>query len=618
MPAGRKIFQAYFSSGWVFLVPYFAVYLLHAWGAWSIVALLQFFRFLHLFHALALAWVLAGAWSKVRHHRTRTAAIAWSLAPWALLALVIYLPGVYLEMPSDPWAHLARVNDWSAFITPLANPEWKKAGSFLVYSFVEPWNSAGLKLEAFNLCAAGFSLLYYWQYFRFVRACGLSRRLAWCAVLANVLLFGNNIFGFHRYYGMSTTVLAQIGVLALARHALTDGRRGESGNPTKIKLSRWLGRLAGFGALLTLIAFNHVQGLAIAAMAGAGIWGWRVVRGCRARQLGLGLAFLALNVLVMVLRPRLPDVAAHYQFTGWLNSWYGFNLLDPKSPAFERAGQIFGLLGLINLGAGLCLVFRRPVVAWLTILPVGLLLSPAGGILFTTAVNRFGPPGYEYIHSFNRLLLGIPAGLALCCLVADLSSLDALRWRSRAIIPREAAFAFLALGLLLFIALPASAPFHNRVWHTFVRVPDDLQMAEVIATTDLTLLQNRTGRATAPTFQVMATPGVGFVLSSFGQTMVPFRNKWMLYPTLTTPVNRLNNVQLALKPLIQQKQSGLVIIPAFAALTSPSSQAGMLSGHWLPNQVALEQAGAAELEQEIASYFSLRQELRHVRIFGSN
>ncbi len=516
------------------------------------------------------------------------------------------------------------MSDWQYTSNPLANPEWRKSGSFLIYSLVEPVDSSAAKLRIFDLGNTAFSILYYWQYYGLARACGLSGRFAWWSVLANFLLFGNNIFGFHRYYGMATTVLAQIGVVALARYAVHGVRliSYTKETPRATRLARWVVQFALFGSLLPLIAFNHVQGLALTAMALAGIWAWRLSRGHPARLFWLGMVYLMFNVVVVLLRPKHPDVAGLYQTRGWLNAWYGFDLFNLNSYAFERAMQICGLLGLINLAAGLLLAFRRPVVAWLTILPVVVLLSPAYGIFYTNAIAHFGPSGYEYIDTFHRLLLGIPSGLAICSLLALISPYLANSWRSTAPAAGNVTFAALAILLLLFTSLPASTPYYNRLWQVLMRVPNDLQMAHVAAATDLDLVKNQSldvaSRLPAtPTFHVMATPGTGFVLSAFGNTMTPFRNKWMLYPVLSTPVNRLNSVQLALKPLIQQKQFGVVVVPAPATLTSSSSQAGFLSGHWLPNQVALEQAGAAELEREIAPYYSLRRDFHQVRIWRS-
>lgn len=622
-PAERKL-RAYFFSGWIFLIPYLGIYLLSAWQGWSVTAVVRTFQALHLFHLAGVGWVWLRVGSKARRQGRRAwARLGWSLAPWGLLALLVHLPGTYLEMPADPWAHFSRVNEWARFASPLANPEWKKSGSLLVYSVVAPWDSAALKAGVFGTCATGFSLLYYWQYFLLARTCGLSRRMAWCGVLANLFLFGNNIFGFHRYYGMATTVIAQIGVLALSRHViacLKPTMQSARAGPGK-SLARWAGQLALGGALLLLIAFNHVQGLALAAMALAGILGWRLVHRKPARLYWLGAAYLVVNLLAAWLRPKHPDAAAMYQTSGWLNAWFGFDLLNWHSPSFERARQILGLLGMVNLVSGLLLVFRRPLVAWLTVLPVVTLLSPACGIIFANAVARFGPAGYEYIPSFNRLLLGIPSGLAVCCLLSDLSKYFAFRCQSPARLQGQTAFAAVPLVLLLFTTLPPSGPYFNRLWHTFMRVPNDLRMAHVAATADVDLVKNHRERGTSrsfttPSFHVLATPGTGFVLAAFGDTSVPFRNKWMLYPVLSTPVNRINSVQLALKPLIQQSQPSVLVVPAPAALTSPASQAGFLSGHWLPSQVALEQAGAAELEEEIAPYYSLRRDIAHVRIFG--
>ena len=696
--------QNYFRSGWAFLIPYLAAYLLYAWlkwpvnpvaagsspvdggqlavsaigalpstgtpsTAWSsppftftltslVPPLLHVYWFLHALHLVLGALALRAWWKEsgatvtgatddsentANHSATsqpstdnRSPATVpqsghrppsamdrlWAAMPWLCLAMLICIPGVYLEMPSDPWSHFSRINQWSNVTTVLENSDWMKSGSFLAYSLVG-WVTSPLgQLKGLDIFYTACGLLYCWQYFRLARTLRFSAPHAFIAVLLNFLLFGNNIFGFQRYYGMSTTILAQIGVLALSRGMIVrslppSGRISNSisRNPAQAKKTCGLSTIGFFVTALGLIGMNHIQGLAIAGISAGGILCWHVTNVAGRKAVWIVAGVLLVNVLVVCLWPQHPILDAVYRPGGWLTAWHGFDILSPNSPAGNRAIQIFGLLGVVNLIAGAWLMTKRSVIGWLTVAPVLLLLSPAFTIPFADAVARFGPPGYDYMITFNRFLLAIPAGLALCLLIPELLT-SLTRVSSTAVSPGEASrlksFAFpgLLAGLTFFVLLPASQPFFNRFWHQFMKVPNDLAENHVtqIARSNLFAAPNRvtgfpsetSGPAVAQSPpDILSTPGVGFVISSFGERSVVFRNKWMTYPSLSTPIDRIQYLELAIIEHVQTKQPAVLVVPPYTALSSPHSLAGFLSGHWLVHQVALEQTGGPEIEKRI-------------------
>jgi hypothetical protein len=102
-------------------VPYLGAYLLYAWLGWPVNAgagagrwipcLLHVYWVLHAAH-FALAIVALHSWWRSAHVLRPQYSVLWTLAPWIGLALLFWIPGVYLEFPADPWQHYARLNEW--------------------------------------------------------------------------------------------------------------------------------------------------------------------------------------------------------------------------------------------------------------------------------------------------------------------------------------------------------------------------------------------------------------------------------------------------------------------------------------------------------------------------
>lgn len=139
--------------------------------------------------------------------------------PWLCLALLFYIPGIYLEWPSDPWEHLRRINEWHILDHVTDHSSWKKSSYFLPYSLTG--HVTGLtQLSWLNFYYTGVCLLLSWQYYRLARAVGLGERASFIFVLLNAVTFGNNIFSFYRYYGLSSSIFAQLGAVALTRIVL--------------------------------------------------------------------------------------------------------------------------------------------------------------------------------------------------------------------------------------------------------------------------------------------------------------------------------------------------------------------------------------------------------------
>ncbi len=535
--------QTYFRSGWAFLIPYLAAYLLYAWlkwpvnpggagegmvkaisesesvvsGPWSVVpCLLHVYWFLHAIHLLLGGIALRSWWRVAREKKaagrkeqdsllgTHSPLLTtlYKLAPWACLALLFWLPGIYLEWPSDPWEHLRRINEWHILDQVTAHSAWKKSSYFMPYSLTG--HVTGLaQLTQLNFFYTGACVLLSWQYYRLARATGLGERTSMLFVVVNALTFGINVFSFYRYYGLSSSIFAQLGAVALTRLAIEAAHRCEAqGAPGRQPLYSL--SLSGLG-LSALIVFNHLQGLGIAGLGILTAGVWRLSHWKRGIIGWLALAAVIASVATVLWFPRHPAVDEAYRLQGWLTPWYGFNLFSPASPAFDRSLHILGAFGLFNLALSLWLVARRNHVAgWLTLMPVIVLALPCFALPFASVLAS--EASKETIVAFHRMLLAVPTGLALAATLSRVlsatdgnlqsSPADSPRDKSRLVHPKAMAvdpssarpprYVFflpvaLPFALLLALSLPPGSAAYNRLWQSIQISPNDLQLRHLVA-----------------------------------------------------------------------------------------------------------------------------------------
>ena len=491
---------SYFRSGWAFLIPYLAAYLLYAWLRWPVnpatdlvpsvppSSVLRPPCLLHAYWALHAIHVVLGAialrsWWRQTSPLPSPLSLLLKAAPWICLMLLFYIPGIYLEWPSDPWEHLRRINEWHILDNVTAHSTWKKSSYFLPYSLTG--HTTGLvQLSWLNVYYTTVCLLLSWQYYRLARAVGLGERASFVFVLLNAVTFGNNIFSFYRYYGLSSSFFAQIGAIALT-HLAVESARGNLVKGIRVKATQpfssvlpfpriFLPQCASGIALFALTAFNHLQGLGIAAlgMAAVAIWRLNAWRRCSIYYIAAG--FIALSTICLWLAPE-SGLIARYRNEGWLNALYGFALQSPDSPASGRYLQIVGTIGMASLVAAAFLLRRNHVAGWLTVVPTLALFSPAIAIPFAHFVGANGVT--ENIATFHRMLMAMPLSLAIVVVYV-------LFLNSTAVVPTRRSsqhlLAILALPCALAAAtlLPPSNPSYSRFWNALAVVPDSLALKQ--------------------------------------------------------------------------------------------------------------------------------------------
>lgn len=587
---------AYFRSGWAFLVPYFALYWIYrrvdgpvndASGA--VPALLHGFW---LFHALNLVLGTLAAWTLWTQRNERQTERGPPVLFWSAVALVLWIPGAYFEYPADPWEHFARITEWSAHTTATQHSFGEKWTYFLSYSaqtLLQPWLGWRAFADVLNTAT---SLLLCWQYYRLARAVGVSESGARIFVLLQVLTLGNSVFAFHRYYGLSSAVFAQIGAIALTRMAAEQCSRPLRW-PTAIPAA-----LAA-GAALATTYHAHVQGAGIGALGMLAVLLWWLVAKDRRWLAVFALALFGLSVAVIHWWPRPAYLDAIYMPQGWLHAWYGFALFSPASPAAERAWAILGGAGAMTLLFGAWLLRRNHVVGWLTWVPVAALLVPAISLPLASTLGAADP---IRIVNFSRFLFAVPLGLAVVGTVDQLL-------RARAADPnvvRRAWAATLAATVLGLLVLPAGPNGWSRLWHAFALTPPDLELRHIT-------------RSEPERANQLAAPGIRFVRNAIqpAETAAdsPYNSiAWISFRLTAHP--RGGEIATLLSELSAPAAFPRRITLADSAeLQSPGSLAGRLSGHWSPQAVALEHAGEAEVRQILDQHRAARDVAAGVPVF---
>jgi hypothetical protein len=621
---------AYFRSGWAFLIPYLATYLLYAWLKWPLnpaagePCLLHVYWLLHGLH-LVLAAMALRDWLRHTSHLHSRSSLLRKTAPWVCLMLLFYIPGVYMEYPSDPWQHFARVNEWRSLESVTEHSVWGKFSYFLAYSFIGVIAPPLLQLKWFDLYYTVCCLLLCWQYYRLARATGLNKQASFLFVLLQALLSGNDSFGFYRYYGMSSTVFAQLGAVALIRLVLetlapsaghtNEAHKFAAGAAMRVvwpelrqSVRRAAKPLVAGLLLLSLTACNHMQGVIIAGVGVVAVITWKLIEWRRGMVMWLGGAAILLSLATVLWYHKNPLLESRYGPEGWFSPWQGFNLFSTASPAHERSIQIVGVFGLIDLLAGLWMISRNHVAGWLTVMPVLLLSLPVFAIPVASKLAGSSEIPGGYIFVFHRVLFAIPVGLALVTAFAMQSAgvMAGSASVGRPPADRRQSLAPLSLLLLTLAALvlvPANNGYFNRTYHTLMVPPRDLAMHQALAAASAHYIPTELKEASPVELTaqrlferggVLTTPGIGYVLNATGAANIAEARKRMMWPTPSPPSLMLST---ALARLSHVNSDGLHQPPLWptAHLYSAYSFLGQLSRHWLPAEVALEHAGQQEL-----------------------
>jgi len=541
-----------FEEGWRFFVPYLLPYLAYRALGGSTALLRTGFEAGHVAVCLLL---LRFAWQR------RARVSPWDAAFWAALAVLLTLPGAYLEFPSDPWEHVRRIYAWDNIATLDRNGFGDR------FSYFWNWTRIGRlapvhRRPALALLSGFYQLLLAYQLHRVARRLGASPAWAKVQVLAAVMLFGH-YFSFFRYFALASTSLAYVAYL----RALISGLDLAEGRRTSLLDVVWV---------LLLMRFDHQQELVLLCVSSLGLLGhflWRLpaTRSWLTRALpGIGIGAILL-------------------LTAWL-------LRGPVEDYPPRA--FFVVLGVHGIAAQLVAILfwrRFGALSTLCLLPTLLLAFPP-----TAAAIPWGAPDVDQRW---RLMLAFPTSFAL---IAALRV--GLSWaRRRAGAGAERGLAVVAAAALIAVSLRPESPYRGRLWFVLHQPSPDLSLGFVDETAQW-FAEHRGPGSRAPSRLSRAVFGS---VEMVAWNPPPYEDKWKTDPSRLCIVVSDNATAFALgthlgslfgshrrapttvSVLVENPELFLDMHPVCGVLISragpevgsvPSTVARM-SGHWQPDLV---------------------------------
>ncbi|HET7747686.1 MAG TPA: hypothetical protein VFM29_10330 [Vicinamibacteria bacterium] len=548
---------ALFSTGWLFLVPYLAPYLLFRVAGWPAPALVWVFRGLHVVTALLF---LRFAAARIR------GAHAADVLFWTGMAVLFFAPGAYLEFPADPWEHARRIFAWAGAVELDVAEHY--ADRFMYFWASTLLEHVPLEMRRPALAAYGgvWQLLLASAFHRFALRLGATEPWARVHVLATVFLFGNSAMGFYRHYALAPTVPAYVAYLGALTASIDLLERGERRQLPVILLA------------VVFIVFNHRQELLLLLISWVAVAAWVGARAAPSRSLGaLALALLAIGCLSGTFLPGLL-AASGARFSRW-----------GSLPLWDLPYRdTLGLHGWIGLACAVVLLRRASLLACLTLAPSALLVFPPSAAALIAVL------GDRPVLAF-RALFAFPTSFALVEVLRRALAAVRPSWgHSRSPAPA------LAVALLIPMALRPESPVRGRLFFALHQPPRGLSLENLDAGIDW-LATHRPGlrRNRAVVFgdpvtvgrywRTRSPAGACVVLSDQATaTLAPilldggiFANRRILPSALATV-----GAGGRLAGLMQQAPVCALLVPEPRPdqLPAPSVIAALV-GHWPPDQV---------------------------------
>lgn len=579
----------YIGGGWCFFIPYLVAYVGYAALGGPVHARPASPEHIPLPSLLAVFWALHGLnvvlAAGFLSRKLCGGKLSWRPfsgrhAAWIFLLIFVAAPGLYLEFPSDPVAHLGRIFEWAGTVRVTEHSAWTKFSYFFSYSLTAipgpppDW----LLLLAYY---TGLTLLFCWQNFRLAKALGLEESTALIFATLQLVILGNGTFSFHRYYGLSSTLLAQIGVLACQTTVIK--YLAAPAGPAKPN-GRLLVTLT-LAAQAALIGFNHVQGLVLAVVGAGGVVLWKIQSHRRAKLAAL-FGAVGGSALMIWISADWPSIV-RLQNTGWLTSLGTFRFLA-GTPATDRIIELLGPVGLLGVLLGLGWFRHRSAAAWLMVAPwivlcLPLTSIPVAAFLATAGAGAKG----DNIILFSRLFFVVPLSLPFAWLVST-----SLRLQK----PMVGTLAL--VGLLLILTTPPEFGRHhyNRLWQAVARTPEDLSFESLEKVAPEVARIARRGDEK----KLLGSPGVSCFLGRLGHGMVPFQRRLEGPHGSNAIADDQTELQGYLQTMANQREILLLGLDR-TAFFSFGSQAARLSGHWLTFEATLNLAGMPELRDAAAA-----------------
>lgn len=425
--------STYFCDLWVFL-PYLMVYLLWWTLGWATESLTTTFQIIHGINIALLALVVCQDLGTRWRFKNIGNAIFW-----IALALLVLLPGAYLEYPSDPWEHFRRLMRWQAGGEIGQYP----ADSKFKFSYFFGWSffqlvSIESRRTLLDYYSAASQLLVLAQIFRLLSF--MTRpAIAVIGVLIFISAFGTSIFGL-RYYALSSSLLAYAAYLQVILLVLKSE-----------KLSVFA---LHFAFLTTLIFFNHRQELIFLGLLAPIALFYRSWSHISAQMRATSLKVIySVAIAGFLIGPIVRQFGRADENMDLLTGYGGVAIW---SSLYVNTLGVTGLLGLLT--SILCLVFRRGniLLSSFVVAPAFILVWPPTALVLTFVLPN------QYLS--YRILYAFTAGLGVLSLFEFLE-----RWATTKRL--EILVAASLLGFLVYAGVSPQAPWRGRLWFAAYRPP---------------------------------------------------------------------------------------------------------------------------------------------------
>lgn len=546
----NQLSQILLRNGWGFIVPYVLLYVLFERINGSVTLLRTIFWIGHGLLLLLLLIFLARNLRKISLSASTF---------WFLLFLLFFIPGAYLEFPSDPWEHFRRIYSWEAYELVQDNPEHLRFAYFWIWTWLGGLRPLYRNL-ALDITSTFWQILLAWQFYRLFCHLGFDSRWACVQVLGTVVLFGTNLFSFYRYYALSATPLAYIVYLqaTIVLIDLLDPSVSNRGRP-----SFYLPKLLFLLLSILIIYYNHIQELIFLGITASGLLFYFVyARTSNKRAIMASLAIFTLVVwlfgyLIARFPSLVPGVRWHPE-APHISALSTFRLWDVDFPYLETLG-VHGLLGVT---LALLLWRRHTRLSILTLTPIYMALFPPFVLLFSLAKSG-GWITY-------RVLFAFPTSIMLITGFQTLLTDWPIRLGPK---PSEGQKVIFSTMLLLLVALSPAFPLRGRLWFQLYQPPASLTLQDTMQTAEW-LLEH-------PEFDASCLiPGdnaTGFMLATQFALPSPKRRQAV---NISQTITNVADLQ---EQIVTSGACGLLLaIPDYDLVIS---SVGDLSGHWSPTVV---------------------------------
>ncbi|NES21115.1 MAG: hypothetical protein F6K41_19845 [Symploca sp. SIO3E6] len=534
--------QLLFADGWLFFVPYLLLYLYFKSANLPISTLHDIFIVLHIINLILFLVYLYK--NQKRQHIKLT-----EILFWVFLAILFLQPGAYLEFPADPWEHFRRIFSWSNYSFIEDNPINRKFTYFwgwTLMSQVQPL----YRSIALDIYSAFWQLLLAYQFYLLALRLGFDKYWAKVQVVATIFLFGTNLFGFYRYYALSSTPLAYIAYLR-SIIVLINAKHGQ------------VKQLALLIPLALIMYYNHLQELLLLIISSIALFVDYITN--QKKHIRTILSIVVIIIIIafllgtyVVSNPQvIPTIPSSRLTLPYVSQWGTFRIWDFKLAYFET----ISVHGLISLLLAVLFLSKHKTIAILTLTPSLLMIFPPFVLAFLVVLNRTDNyVTYRILYAFSlnfMLVLGLR------------EILSSLITKLKLYLPRLNLILSVFI-LTLIISIPPTYPYRGRFWFQVYKPPAELSFKSIDTTAQWFFVNRQ-----LDTKCLLMTDGANdFTLKThFALRVLTRLNVYNPSESLTSDD--------ALKNYIKHQNICRILVAIPDKVNPPPvSLVGQLSGHW--------------------------------------